>query len=171
MGEVAGFLLACEASTSRINLSASSWVICPRRTMYWSRSRALSRTSPVSPAAAPITSFMAAAILLPASRLISCAFAAISATVSFTSAPRCPGLRFGGITVPVAPTVGGGGGGAAGAVRAADVVAVATPGFSLSGIYGLRSAQRGGADGLSNHRNRQDPLRGPNGAKYMIFRD
>ncbi len=41
-----------------------------------------------SPAAAPMTSFMAAAILLPASSEISCAFAAISATVSRTSAPR-----------------------------------------------------------------------------------
>ena len=47
------------------------------------------------PAAALMTSRMADAILLPASWLISCAFAAISATVSRTSAPRCPGVRFG----------------------------------------------------------------------------
>src|SRR5215216_346483 len=108
--------------------------------MYWRRSRALSRTSPVSPAAAPMTSFMAAAILLPASKLISCAFAAISATVSFTSAPRCPGLRFGGTGGTVAPTAGAAGGGnGSGAVATAD--------FSLSGIYGLQAAQRGGADG------------------------
>jgi hypothetical protein len=44
-----------------------------------------------------MTSFIAAAILLPASWLISWAFAAISATVSRTSAPRCPGLLRGGI--------------------------------------------------------------------------
>src|SRR3979409_1040623 len=101
------------------------------------------------PAAAPTTSFMAAAILLPASRLISCAFAAISATVSFTSAPRWPGLRRGGIVgapgvtgargVPGAPL----GAGMPGVPTAgADAVGVATANvLSLSGIYGLRSAQ------------------------------
>src|SRR4030088_2518634 len=99
--------------------------------MYWRRSRALSSTRPVRPAAAPTTSFMAAAILLPASRLISCAFAAISATVSFTSAPRWPGLLRGGTTggTVAVPTAGAG------------AVGVATAGFSLSGIYGLRSAE------------------------------
>src|SRR6185503_13706451 len=109
--------------------------------MYCSRSRALSTTNPVRPAAAPTTSFMAAAILLPASRLISCAFAAISATVSFTSAPRWPGLRFGGI------------GGVT--MAGAGAVGVATPaGFSLSGIYGLRSARVPALDGWGHHRNR-----------------
>src|SRR3982751_4805252 len=132
-----GFRLACEASTSRISLSASSWVICPRRTMYWRRSRALSKTSPVRPAAAPITSFIAAAILLPASRLISCAFAAISATVSFTSAPRWPGLRRGGTGAPVAVAVAPA---AEGAGVGTVVVAVATADFSLSIIEG--SGQR-----------------------------
>src|SRR3982750_1400612 len=104
--------------------------------MYWSKSRALSRTRPVSPAAAPTTSFMAAAILLPASRLISWAFAAISATVSFTSGPRWPGRRLGGIVGGVtAPATGGGG------------VMVATAGFSLSVIYDSGQQKGLGADG------------------------
>ena len=63
--------LAFASSASRMSLSASSWVIWPRRTIYCTRSRALSTAKPASPAAALITSFMAAAILLPASRLIS----------------------------------------------------------------------------------------------------
>src|SRR5712675_1104387 len=129
--------------------------------MYCRRSRALSSTRPVSPAAAPTTSFIAAAILLPASRLISCAFAAISATVSFTSAPRWPGLRLGGTT----------GGGVTVPMAGAGAVGVATAGFSLSGIYGLRSAQRGGADGYQITEVAHGPERGSNGAKYMIFRD
>ena len=59
-----------------------------------------------SPAAAPITSFIAAAILLPASREISWAFAAISAIVSRTSWPRWPGLRFGGVVGEVSGAFG-----------------------------------------------------------------
>ena len=49
----------------------------------------------LKPAAAPMTSRMAPAILLPASRLISCARWAISAAVSRASAARCPGPRRG----------------------------------------------------------------------------
>ena len=52
--------------------------------------------------------FLAAAILLPASRLISWAFAAISATVSLTSAPRWPGLLFGGTGALPSATVAAG---------------------------------------------------------------
>jgi hypothetical protein len=79
--------------------------------MYWTRSRALSRAKSARPAAALMTSFIAAAIRLPASWLISCARAAISATVSRTSAPRWPGLRRGGVagvagTAGVSPVVG-----------------------------------------------------------------
>src|SRR5687768_12590747 len=87
--------LALASSASRMSLSASSCVIWPRRTMYWTRSRALSMAKPARPTAALITSFIAAPTLVPASRLISCALAAISATVSRTSAPRWPGGRRG----------------------------------------------------------------------------
>ena len=59
------------SSASRISLSASSCVICPRRTMYCTRSRALSMAKPARPAAALITSFIADETLLPASWLIS----------------------------------------------------------------------------------------------------
>src|SRR5688500_16333056 len=143
--------------------------------MYGSRSRALSTTRPVSPAAAPTTSFIAAAILLPASRLISCAFAAISATVSFTSAPRWPGLLLGGIGG--APGTPGVGGRVAVAEPAAAAGMVATTGFSLSGIYGLRCPSRAGkreeelaepGNGLFGRGLGQS---GSNAAKYMIFRD
>src|SRR5688572_25453502 len=158
-----------EASTSRISLSASSCVIWPRRTMYWSRSRALSTTRPVRPAAAPTTSFIAAAILLPASRLISCAFAAISATVSFTSAPRWPGLLLGGTGgAPGTP-------GTAGTTAGAGTVATAV--FSLSGIQGLRCPLPGWEAGrncwLSRGKVFLTPVwnaSGSNAAKYMIFR-
>ena len=57
---------------------------------------ALSMAKAEIPAAAPTTSRMAEAILDPASRLISWALAAISATVSRMSCPRCPGPRLGG---------------------------------------------------------------------------
>ena len=87
--------LSCAASASRISLSASSGVIWPRLTMYCTRSRALSMAKPAIPAAALMTSFIAAATLLPASWLISCARSAISATVSRMSAPRWPGPRRG----------------------------------------------------------------------------
>ncbi len=100
------------SSASRMSLSASSCVIWPRRTMYCTRSRALSIAKPARPAAAPMTSFMAAATLLPASWLISCARAAISATVSRTSVLRMsggtagcdrsggrPGIREGGVGI------------------------------------------------------------------------
>ena len=63
---LAGFL-ECASSASRISLSASSCVIWPRRTMYCTRSRALSMANPASPAAALITSFIAEETLLPAS--------------------------------------------------------------------------------------------------------
>src|SRR5258705_7253425 len=131
--------------------------------MYWRRSRALSMTSPVRPAAAPTTSFIAGGILLPASRLISCAFAAISATVSFTSAPRWPGLRLGGTT--------GGGVAVPTTTAGAGAVGVATAGFSLSGIYGLRSAQRGGADGYQITEVGLGPQSGANAAKQRSFMD
>src|SRR5688500_4610732 len=91
---LAGFL-EWASSASRISLSASSWVIWPRRTMYCTRSRALSIAKPARPAAALITSFIAEETLLPASWLMSCARSAISATVSRMSAPRCPGPRRG----------------------------------------------------------------------------
>lgn len=66
----AGDRLSCAASASRINFSPSSGVICPRRTMYCTRSRALSIAKPAIPAAALITSFMADDTLVPASWLI-----------------------------------------------------------------------------------------------------
>src|SRR5690242_7837994 len=91
-----------------------------------------------------MTSFMAAAILLPASMLISCARAAISATVSFTSAPRWPGLRFGGTggtAVAVAAAV------ALPVAAAAGIVA--TAGLSLSLIIWAPSSE-GWADGLES---------------------
>src|SRR5262245_61560284 len=47
------------------------------------------------PAAALITSLIAAETLVPASWLMSCARSASSATVSRMSAPRCPGGRRG----------------------------------------------------------------------------
>jgi hypothetical protein len=82
-GGAGGFgRFAAASSASFRRRSASSCVICPRRTMYCTRSRALSIANDVSPAAAPMTSRMVAVIRLDASRLISCAFAAISATVS-----------------------------------------------------------------------------------------
>ena len=84
---LAGFL-PWASSASRMSLSASSCVIWPRRTMYCTRSRALSMAKPARPAAALITSFIAEETLLPASWLISCARSAISATVSRMSAPR-----------------------------------------------------------------------------------
>src|ERR1039458_1138622 len=90
--------------------------------MYWTRSRELSMAKEVSPAAALMTSFIAAAILLPASMLISCALAAISATVSRTSAPRWPGWRRTG-----------------GVVTAAAVASAAT-GLATAGVLsGIRS--------------------------------
>ena len=79
------FFFAQAASASAISLSASSCAIWLRRTIYCTRSRALSMEKARRPAAAPMTSFIAAAILLPASREISCALAAISAIVSRTS--------------------------------------------------------------------------------------
>ena len=63
--------LAAAASASARSLSASSWVIWPRRTMYCTSSRALSTAKPASPAAAPMTSRMAPAMRLPASIPIS----------------------------------------------------------------------------------------------------
>src|SRR5258705_3134095 len=67
---LAGFF-ECASSASRMSLSASSCVIWPRRTMYCTRSRALSMANPASPAAALITSFIAEETLLPASWLMS----------------------------------------------------------------------------------------------------
>ncbi|MGH7664543.1 MAG: hypothetical protein ACRENI_09655 [Gemmatimonadaceae bacterium] len=75
---------ACSAS--RISRSASSWLIWPRRTMNWTRSRALSTANPASPVAAARTSPIADAILAPASWLICCARAVTSATVFARSA-------------------------------------------------------------------------------------
>jgi len=63
--------------------------------MYCTRSRALSIAKPSILRGADHI-LHRAAILLPASRLISCAFAAISATVSRTSALLCPELRLAG---------------------------------------------------------------------------
>src|SRR5439155_392827 len=79
---------------SRRSLSASSCVICPRRTMNDTRSRALSTAKPAIPAAALMTSFIAMATRLPASRLISCARSVSSAIASRASTARCPGPRF-----------------------------------------------------------------------------
>src|SRR5262245_58001009 len=56
--------------------------------MYCARSRALSTANPAIPAAAPITSFIAAAIRVPASWLMSWARSAISAIASRNSCPR-----------------------------------------------------------------------------------
>jgi hypothetical protein len=77
--------------------------------------------------------------LLPASRLISWALAVISATVSFTSAPRWPGLRLGG-------------GGTVGAATG-----VAEPSGGTSGVTGLSAIGR-----LVEEKGR-------NRGKYMIF--
>jgi hypothetical protein len=49
-------------------------------------------------------------------------------------------------------------------------VGVAIAGFSLSGIYGLRPAAEGLADGWKFTKIRFAPDGGLNGAKYMIFR-
>lgn len=76
------------ATAALINVAQNalvSGIIWPRRTMYCTRSRALSTANAVRPAAAPMTSLRAPDILLPASRLISWARAASSATVSRTS--------------------------------------------------------------------------------------
>lgn len=90
---VGWILRGAAASASLIRRSASSWVIWPRRTMYWMSSRALSTAKPARPAAAPMTSRIALAIRLLASCPISCAFAVNSARASRASAARCPGLR------------------------------------------------------------------------------
>lgn len=170
-------LVPCACSTSRINLSASSCVICPRRTMYCTSSRALSSANAVSPAAAPITSFIAAAILLPASRLISCARAAISATASRTSWPRCPGpRRGGGAGMAGEPPAGVGA-----FVLAASAGAGVTPlgaGLVIEMVSVLAKAtvRRGGGGGRARRSGRPcdvcqtAPQTGvATGAKYMIF--
>ena len=87
-GRVAAPLFFEPSSASRRSRSPCSGVICPRRTMYCTRSLALSTVKLAIPAAAWITSRIVDAILLPASWLISCAFAASSAIVSRTSAAR-----------------------------------------------------------------------------------
>src|SRR3954467_9880973 len=72
-----GFLL-CTASTSRTSFSPSSAVIWPRRTMYCTRSRALSTANPAIPAAAFIISRIAPVTLVLASWLMALALAASS---------------------------------------------------------------------------------------------
>jgi len=98
---------ATASSASRSSRSASSWLIWPRRTMYCTRSRALSIAKAANPAAAPITSRIAPAILLPASAPISCARDVSSAMASRTSIARCPGDRratgAAGTSSPTAP--------------------------------------------------------------------
>jgi len=83
-----GFRLRAASSASRISFSPSSGDICPRLTMYCTRSRALSTAKPARPAAALITSRSAPPILFPASWEISWARAVISATASRMSVPR-----------------------------------------------------------------------------------
>lgn len=92
--------LRAASSAWRMSCSPSSADICPRRTMYCTRSRALSTAKPASPAAALITSRNAPPIRLPASSEISCARAVSSATVSRMSGLR-PERRAGGAAAAV----------------------------------------------------------------------
>lgn len=70
-GLVAAPLFREPSSASRNSRSPCSCVICPRRTMYCTRSRALSTVKLAMPAAAWMTSRIVDAIMLPASWLIS----------------------------------------------------------------------------------------------------
>src|SRR5487761_2150525 len=122
---------------------------------------------PAMPTEALITSFMAAATLLPASRLMSCAFSASSATVSRASA-RCPGPRRGA----------GGAGEVAGVVGGWSVAGLAGPPCALCGIYRVHSLVRGRCAPFHLMDNRRRAMfAGPEShtcgrirRKYMIFR-
>jgi hypothetical protein len=53
----------------------------------------------------------------------------------------------------------------------AGAVGVATAGLIVSGIYGLRSAKKGGVLTGEIAGMQVAPTKGSNAAKYMIFRD